>query len=360
MGARTLIASLVCTPMPCHRSTAIRLLMGLAALAGLSAHDAGAQMLKRELFISFDGCAQAGPSVGDTLQLTAAVRRPAGSPASIWSSPAIDLVTSSGAWYLFRWSVEPPTSPSWNPPGRAKISRRGQLIARAPGMIIVTARALGVDDARPIQILPRVMRFALTPRDTTIHTGDTVVVRAEAQFDTLVESDPFQWELPRQPPTPHRVLTELTLAHSVQGKPSTTYWYERRSIALLPGDVTYKVCLGNSRLQTATLHIVGPPLVGDNLPPRVALSPDTTVYIGDSFGTALSVNEAGANPRSNWWHTQFDFGDGKTADGRDTNFTSRHVYTTEGAHKIVVTVTDTLGRSSVASRTVTASRYPCR
>jgi hypothetical protein len=304
------------------------------------------QLIAREMVIYRTSCSSEGPIVGDSVQLIASVQRPGGSPTSIWSSPANEIVNSKDHPRLFSWSILPPTRASAHR-GKVDLTSRGLLIGREPGELSVKVRALGVESTIPVEVLPRLTRFVVSPRDTTIHTGDTVTVRVEASVGLVHNPEVLSTR-------PKLMLAQLSY---IRREKDSVYSTESRMLAPVPGDGMFKFCFVG-RLQTATLHVVGPPLFGANQPPFVRLSPDSTVYVGDDFAIGYRINEEIAGAQ--WFHSQLDFGDGTVIDNRQGEFQLRHRYTAEGTYHIIATATDSLGRTTVAHTTYHAVTFPVR
>ena len=190
-------------------------------------------------------------AVGDSLQFVARVERrtrhsPSFNPLDGWV-----LYRSTSKPDAFQWSVRYPTPDpraGIEGTGEGQITRTGMLIGRAPGYLFVYATSAGATDLAKFLVVPRVTRFRLTPRDTTIRLGDTVVVRTDAALETQWSPQYIVWN-----PLPGG-------REGVAVRPSydaaiDTSSREQRFVASSPGTLAVEVCLAGTRRDTVILRV---------------------------------------------------------------------------------------------------------
>ncbi len=294
-------------------------------------------------------------AVGDSLQLTATVMI---SNSRAGMSGAFDnymLYTSSDNPGAFDWHVSYPTA-EYGRSGKADVTRDGVLVGRDTGMVYLNVTSGGKTQYRKeVRIVPRITRFDVTPRDTAVKVGDTVWVRATVEMEgSWRRFGVFKWEVPRDLHT---------------GGPVGPVWPDpdgpERDRLLFPvvaqraGIARMPACLGGARIDTVTIRVSGEPIVVNrDVPPRVRLMPgDTNSYDGDEvYGEMRILDDHRLNNGPYRWRVQM--GDGTVYEdsmpyGGSASFygMERHVYAGHryfkmGRYDVVLTVTDSAGRST--------------
>ncbi len=311
-------------------------------------------------------------AVGDSLQLTATVMI---SNSHAGMSGPFDnrmLYTSSDNPGAFDWHVShpPPSTPTaeYEAAGKADVTRDGVLIGRDTGVVYLNAISAGKSQYRvEMRIVPRVVRFALTPTDTAVQVGDTIWLRATVQLDGRWHvGDVFAWN-------EHRHIESGGPVSRVEPDPDAP----RRDPLSFPlvaeraGIARVTACLGGARVDTATIRVSGDPIVVNrDVPPRFRFLPgDTNTFDGEEVsGRVRILNERLHNGPYRW---RVQMGDGTmyedsvgtrgsySAFGMARHVFARHRYFEPGRYDVVVTVTDSAGRSTDAGVTyvVQARRF---
>ncbi len=121
---------------------------------------------------------------------------------------------------------------------------------RRTGVVFVHARGAGKDaDRIEIRIVPRVARFLLLPRDTSVQVGDTVFLRADAELAGPFR--PYYTFLWMEVPAPSPKLVER-----VEQDPDIRIERDVREypvVAVRPGTTRFAACFAGARRDTATM-----------------------------------------------------------------------------------------------------------
>lgn len=305
-------------------------------------------------------------AVGDSLQLTATVMIDNSSAGMSGPFDNYMLYTSSDNPGAFDWHVSypPPSTPTVEHvrAGKADVTRDGVLIGRDTGMVYVNATSAGKTQYRKeVRIVPRIVRFAVTPRDTAVQVGDTVWVRATAEMEGRSSSrGVFSWKFP----------LDLTNAKGPVGLVWPDPDAPERDPLLRPlvaeeaGISHMTACFGGARIDTATIRVSGEPIVVDrDVPPLVRLLPgDTNRFDGaEVHGYMRILNEYWLANGPYRWRVQM--GDGTVYEdsipyarpgrffGMKRSIFAGHRYFEPARYDVVLTVTDSAGRSSEAKVT---------
>jgi hypothetical protein len=307
-------------------------------------------------------------AVGDSLQFRANImiqNAPGGmqGPFDNWT-----LYDSDGRPGSFRWSLsypKPTTPPSRDyVAGKAEITPTGVLIARDTGTVHVHARSAGKNASHiSIRIIPRVTRFALLPRDTSVKVGDTVFLRADAELARpmrpYVTYFTFRWD--SEPGGPMNDL----LARVEQDPDDLTEVDVREFpvVAVRAGTARLTACFAGARRDTATIRISGEPLaVNRDVAPLLRVTPaDTSVYVGDEVSARVRV--LNANLFNGPYRLVASTGDGSlyydsagrgasSAFGFQRHAFVGHRYFKPGSYPVALTVSDSAGRSTTIRATV--------
>ena len=322
----------------------------LAALTGC--RELKARVDNTSVNVSSPGCFGA-IGVGDSLQMRAVVA------SRNWTHYTSDDNPKS-----FHWSVRPDR----NRGGAADISDRGLLVARAAGTLRVYAVSIGDSDRTQVTVVPRVTWRGVSPRDTTIQTGDTLTLRIDADVEGGRWYQYARWEMPRYSYDNPALITR------VERDPDDRTPLDTRLFPIVaerPGEARIAMCAVGNRADTFVVRITGERIRQNrDVPPVVRLTPpETTVFAGERFHVpARLIN---SRLRNGPWRWQVAYGDGKVDTGTVMNgsetsawgttislgYNHTHVYNTVGTYTLTMTVTDSAGRKGTAQRRIHAIGY---
>ena len=273
----------------------------------------------------------------------------------------------------FDWSLASPVR--YQRAAKAEVTADGTVAPTDSGVVYVQAASAGkTSDLFELHVVPPILRFSISPRDTTVRRGDTLVLRmdlamkgpsapyvayrwnipwtgVDTQLVRQVERDPWERRDPFVPPPP---------------PPE----FEMRLVASHSGTLRFVACAGGTRRDTVTIRITGDPTPPTrNVPPVVELSPaETTMYVGATFSNKFRIRNATLGNGPYRWRLSMGDGTvivdsgGSSLRARST-FESEHAlavdyrYRRAGRFPLKLTVTDSAGRSTTI-KTVYESRLP--
>ena len=301
-------------------------------------------------------------AVGDSLQLTATVMISNSNAGMSGPFDNLMLYTSTDNPGAFDWHVTgaKPSNPAteYRGTGKADVTRGGVLIGRDTGFVHVNVTSGGKSQYREeMRIVPRVVRFAVTPADTAVRVGDTVWVSATVEMDgRWHESDVFRWEPPRDFHS-HGPIGQVWEDPDAPSRDPLVF----PVVAERAGVAHVTACLAGARIDTATIRVTGEPMVVNrDVPPRFRLLPgDTNTFDGEDVSGRLRIlDDARLGNGPYRWRAQM--GDGtvyvdSAPHGGSGGFFGMahpayppHRYFEPGRYEVVVTVTDLAGRSTDA------------
>lgn len=328
-----------------------------------------------QVYVTADLCPGGVISVGERMQFVASVEAKDFGAAYVSNLP-VKHYDSRQYPKRFDWSLASPGAGHYQPPAKADVTPDGIVGAAGTGVVYVHAASAKKRSNRfELEVVPRILRFSVSPRDTTVRRGDTLTLRMDLAMDgpsaperahrwnippmsvdtqlvTHVERDP--WEQRRNPYVPLPPPPE----------------FEMRLVASRPGTLRFVACAGGTRRDTVTIRVTGdtaPPR--RDVPPVVELSPaETTMYVGATFTNRFRIRNATLGNGPYRWRLSMGDGNviadsgGSSLPARST-FESEHAlavdyrYRTPGLFPLRLIVTDSAGRSTTI-RAVYEARLP--
>jgi PKD domain len=324
------------------------------------------------VYVAADLCPAGILAVGERAQLVASVEAK-DFGADYVSNLPVKHYDSTQRPDLFHWSLAFPTR--HRQPARADITPTGIVAAADTGALYVHASSAGKTSHRfELEVVPRILRFSVSPRDTTVRRGDTLTLRMDLGLDgPSVPVREYRWNIPKMPVDTH-LVTRVERDPWDQRDPFVPTppppEFEMRLVASYPGTLRFLPCAGGTRRDTVTIRITGDTVAPRrDVPPVVELSPaETTMYVGATFTNRFRIRNATLGNGPYRWRLSLGDGNvivdsgGSSVRARST-FESEHAlavdhrYRTPGKFPVKLTVTDSAGRSTTV-RTVYHVRLP--
>ena len=325
-----------------------------------------------QVYIAADLCPAGILAVGERAQLVASVEAKEFGAGYVSNLP-VKHYDSRQRPELFDWSLAFPAR--HRQPGRADVTPEGVVAAADTGLVYVRAASAGkMSHGFELEVVPRVVRFSVSPRDTTVRRGDTLTLKMDLALDgPSVPVRESRWNIPKMP-VDTQLVTYVERDPWEQRDPFVPTLpaseFELRLVASYPGALRFLPCAGGTRRDTVTIRITGdtaPP--HRDVPPVVELSPaETTIHVGATFSNRFRIRNATLGNGPYRW--RLSTGDGNViADSGGSSLRARspfeweralavdYRYRTPGKFPVKLTVTDSAGRSTTV-RTVYHARLP--